>query len=77
MAEFDVRNAVANAIDVVRFAGGTQYGVRVACTLEKYEGHQGCICIHDGGDFVLVTSKEHANNLKKALDKAIELGWLE
>ncbi len=31
----------------------------------------------EGIDFVIINSKEHALNLIKALNKAIELGWIE
>lgn len=34
------------------------------------------LIIDDGGESLIINSVEHANNLKKALDKAIELGWV-
>lgn len=34
------------------------------------------LIIDDGEESVIINSVEHANNLKKALDKAIELGWI-
>lgn len=77
MAEFDVREDAVVVIDAVRFADGNSNGVRVACKLEKHDRCNGYVKIHDQGEYVLVTSKEHAENLKKALDKVIELGWLE
>lgn len=43
----------------------------VTHTKQKY------ITIYEDVDSVIINSKEHALNLIKALNKAIELGWIE
>lgn len=41
--------------------------------------HYDCLSICEGGegDFVLIQTVEHVKNLIKALEKAIELGWVK
>lgn len=39
--------------------------------------HSGCITIDDGAESVFINSKQHALDLIKALEKAIELGWVK
>lgn len=53
-----------------------EYGDSIAYKLTKscMDNH---VLINDRKDYVLIESKEHAENLKKALDKAIELGWIK
>ena len=78
MSTYDVRSNNEEVIDEIVFAekycGGSQ-AFRIcqdwSSTHEKY------IVISDGCDFTIINSKEHALNLIKALNKAIELGWIE
>lgn len=55
----------------------TEEGCDIGHFLRKWEEDDTFVKISDGLDFVLVESAEHARNLQKALDKAIELGWLK
>lgn len=78
MAVFDVRKSSAETISKVVFSENSgKSGLDISYCITKALGHTGYIKIWDGSEFVLVESAEHARNLKKALDKAIELGWLK
>ena len=73
MSVFDVRED-NDIVEAIRF-GSPYTGYYRAVILEQYSGK---ITINDdGSQVVILDSKEHALNLKKALDKAIELGWLK
>ena len=75
MSTIDIR---ASQEDVQRiiFSDSCDKGYGVAYALEKH--HTGdFVQLQDGGEMVLISSKEHAANLIKALQKAIELGWLK
>ena len=52
-------------------------GDSIAYKLTKSCNHKNHVLINDNTDYILIESKEHAENLKKALDKAIELGWIK
>lgn len=75
---YDVREGVTTKITEIIFAekfdasGGNQAYRLTTST------HRGIpyVVMHDEEDVVIINSVEHANNLKKALDKAIELGWV-
>lgn len=79
MATFDVRNSGNEGITEIVFADeeDTQGFV------QAYRLNFGCfrednpIAIDDGENCVIINTKEHAENLIKALRKAIELGWIE
>lgn len=76
---FDVRNDVSAIIDEIRFSDNSIGIHTVAHKVTQFSGsaRDTGVKIHDAGSFVLVKSKEHADNLRKALDKAEELGWLK
>lgn len=78
MAVFDVRKE-NNEIEKIIFNSveGVSTGWDVAYYLRKWDEEDGLVEINDRHGFVLVESAEHANDIKKALDKAIELGWLK
>lgn len=75
--EIDIRE-VGTEVSVIRFAdeersdGGYQATILI-------EGDCGQVNIMEDGteDYVRITNKQHAHDLIKALEKAIELGWLE
>lgn len=50
------------------------YSIAYKLTKSCMDNH---VLINDRKDYILIESKEHAENLKKALDKAIELGWIK
>jgi hypothetical protein len=75
---YDVRNEGEEKIDQLVFADGkAPDGSYQASRIEPHtEGAD--VKLYDGsGDYVYVNSAEHARNLVKALNKAIELGWLK
>ena len=55
----------------------TEEGCEIGYFLSNWEEDGTFVKISDGLGFVLVESAEHARNLQKALDKAIEIGWLK
>jgi len=75
--KFDVRDAEQEEITEIVF-GEYEQGChnRHACLLDRGEGQ---VYINNEGCsyFVALNSKEHALNLIKALNKAIELGWVK
>ena len=78
MSVFDVRKE-DNKIEKIIFSSveGGSAGSDVGYYLRKWDEEDGLVEINDRLVFVLVESAEHARNLQKALDKAIELGWLK
>ena len=74
--EFDIRTNQAEEISVLRFADGS----------DDYHVASGISRVADGGVSVIdlesertlrIFSEEHAQNLIKAINKAIELGWFK
>lgn len=80
MVTFDVRKECPVKIEKILFSESVAQNKNydIAWELRPYWNCEGFVAVH-GGDSqnVLVESAEHARNLKKALDKAIELGWLK
>lgn len=74
--ELDIRKGEA-ASDVIRFADDFEGGHICASRLVPSFGEKTVRLTIDGHQQVMVVSKDHAQRLKAALDKAIELGWLE
>ena len=78
MSTYDVRSNNEEVIDEIVFAekycGGSQ-AFRICQSWTST--HETYIVISDGCDFTIINSKEHALNLIKALNKAIEFGWIE
>jgi hypothetical protein len=72
---YDVREDKYEEITEIVFANEhNDEGTSQAYSVHKESGY---VEIHDNLEFVIVDSKEHAQNLIKALEKAISLGWLE
>ncbi len=78
MAVIDVRDTDEGEVSRIRFAeehGGV--GGDDTCPLACYLTLEGdYVAIDDPYDRVILKDKEHAQYLIKALNKAIELGWL-
>lgn len=81
MASIDIRNKVQEEVTEIIFADEKgQDTVVQAYKIEKYSdcGLNPYILIVDGEQCdIVVNTVEHANNLIKALNKAIALGWLK
>ncbi len=77
MTVFDVREGNKKEIKGIVFSESeSSGGWNIGYFLSNWE-EEAFVKISNGLDFVLVESAEHARNLQKALDKAIELGWLK
>lgn len=77
MATFDVRDNPATTVDKIVFADRSDYRYTIATQLE-FDGDDDIIVTSSGNDdYVRIHSIAHAQNLIKALNKAIELGWLK
>lgn len=77
MSAIDIRNAGVETIDKIVFSDeGSNYVIATHLTQGKGED---CfkIVTEDCRESVIVESKEQAQNLIKAIDKAIQLGWVE
>lgn len=76
MAIFDVREENNEEITEIVFAEREDIEAYTICPAV---GCNGFITIYDGKDAesVSISSIEHAENLIKALRKAIELGWIK
>lgn len=77
MATFDVRNNEAGAIDEIRFADEDDYTWSILTHISSDEIADGDIQLISSEGNARIHSKTHARNLIKALEKAIELGWLK
>lgn len=72
MATFDVRDKGETVDKIVFWSGVGNY----ANAITEFEGEG--ISIYDrSGDHVVVQDKQHALDMIKALEKAIELKWLK
>ena len=73
--EIDIRNQVENKVNKIRFwddDGEECFAVLITKSYNSvFIGEESA-----SGDMVLISCKEHAENLIKALEKAIELQWL-
>ncbi len=75
MAKFDVRDSVEEITEIVFAEAMDEDDDPNAYLLQHCRSF---IAIVDGlHSEVFINDKEHAQNLIKALNKAIELGWLE
>lgn len=88
MCTFDVRKNEEKEIREIIFADRKSQGIGAsqASSLEPWPLQFGFVMIRDFSEenyeqdedsYVLVSTKAHAENLIKALDKAIDLGWLK
>lgn len=78
MSTIDVRGEVEDVVDTIVFAethgrasGRENVPLAYCLTCDK-----STVVIRDTMEYVLVNDKERALHLIKALNKAIELGWL-
>jgi hypothetical protein len=77
MSAFDVRDGAENNITSIIIADDHPTVV-IATNLTPSESREGVVLINDvSDDYVMINSEEHANNLIKALNKAIELKWFD
>lgn len=74
MATFDVRNSNTEEITEIVFADNDEKEY-IPFIVQKNGFYGMDICAESL--YVGIESKEHAENLIKALRKAIELGWVE
>ena len=75
MSVLDIRVDTPSPVEKIVFSSEAVDGWGVAHCLTTYGTK--FVAIRDSGESVLLTNKEHAENLIKALQKAIELGWLK
>lgn len=79
MATFDVRNDNSGELDTILFAdtrgGFEEYSQ--GYSIRKSTDFRSGIQIDDDDGFILISTKQHALDLIKALEKAIELKWLK
>lgn len=73
--KFDVHTPVNEEITEIVFGGidPTSY----LGTVIKRWGESKILILDDAGAEIGIQNKEHAENLIKALQKAIEIGWLK
>lgn len=84
MSEFDVRKKEQSVITSIVFSQpqAAFNGANVAYKLTQWDHADGVIIqdieydVHEGTGYVLLTDKQQALNLIKALEKAIEVRWL-
>lgn len=86
MSEVDIRNPKRQPITSIRFSDNSIKSTTVASVLSVAEVHQesrleirdNCFDnYNDGAGYVVIANEEHARNLIKALEFAIELGLLK
>ena len=81
MAAFDVRNDNGVELDTILFAdtrGGGFEEYSQGYSIRKAVDFRSGIQIDDEDEgFILISTKQHALDLIKALEKAIELKWLK
>ena len=79
MSSYDVRNN--NSADITNIVFYEECGrdkdIVLASCIMKPDCYNDCVEVWGRTESVLIESAEHARNLQKALDKAIELGWLK
>lgn len=76
MSTIDIRNTGESPVNEIIFASDG-YNYTVATTLKHGGGDHFYIYDEDESDSVIIESKEQAENLIKALQKAVELNWVE
>lgn len=78
MTIFDIRTDIVEPTTRIVFSDRLVEGTHVAHFIESFSRRDDAIAIQDGtGEKVVLVSEEHARNLIKALEKAIQLGWLK
>lgn len=79
MATFDVRSENTSEVDTITFADsrGGQEGYCQGDSIRKSVDFNSGVQIDDKNEgFILISTEQHALDLIKALEKAIELKWL-
>lgn len=74
MSSIDIRNESEEVTEIIFSDEGNSYVV--ATKVERYVTDSIKIVDEDDRANVIIESKEHAENLIKAIQKAIELRWL-
>lgn len=85
MTEFDVRFNKTPPVSTIRFSDNMVRNTSVASTLCLSSSNENRLEIrdesfdnyHSGEGYLVIADQDHAENLIKALYKAIELGWLK
>lgn len=78
MAIFDIRKDVVEPTTRIVFAEAMMERTCVAHFLVPFNRRDDSVAIQDGtNEKVVIASKQHALDLIKALEKAIELEWLK
>ena len=81
MATFDIREEDSSEITEIVFAdpsGKDGFSQANKLIIDEYEGKDYIQILDEESDnAVYINTKEHAENLIKALRKAIELGWVK
>ena len=79
--ELDIRNLEESKIETIVFGNPLSDDSTTILAFQVQQGRDrgqfDMIAIRDKNAYVLIESAEHAEFLKKALDKAIALGWLK
>lgn len=75
MTVVDVRSVAEESIDTIRFA--EKSGFDYYPDIIKRDGQRVVLVETDMSRELALRDKNHASNLIKALEKAIELGWLK
>lgn len=80
MRVLDIRKQEAQ-VDGIRFSEDqfeSHDTTVIASIVEKWNPRKGCVRIRDSAiEYVVLKDEEHALNLIKALNKAIELKWFD
>ena len=82
MASIDVRKESSKEIDSIIFSDSYDGDVLIAHSIKKEDenfdaGEQKSIRICDNVAYVIIKDADHARHLIRALEKSIDLGWIE
>jgi len=77
MTTYDVRNQSCDEITVLRIADRDSNTYIAELVIPSNGAGIKIYDSQDTGHSVVVKTKEHAANLRKALDKAEQMGWLK
>lgn len=82
MSTIDIRNDKVSNVTEIRFSDDIVNTTTVASTLSKDKDGEvlikdRCFDFYEGLGYLCIANKEHATDLIKALEKAVELGWLK
>lgn len=82
MASIDVRKGSSEEIDSIIFSDSYDGDTLVAHSIRQEDvhfdaGEQKSIRICDNVAYVIIKDADHARHLIRALEKSIDLGWIE